>query len=290
MFVRLCAAYAFLTMISQAADPTAKEIMAQVALNQDKAIQMRSNFIYQQHLDVATRHFNGKLAREEKADYEIAPAASSMEKKLVSIAGQCEEKGHLVAFTGQPVKECGSLDKSLVESFRDDLLNEKSKDGLGNDLFPLTTEQQKQYKFELLGHKQVEGRDTYLIRFSPADSHDIDWAGEAWIDVEELQPVRVFTQLSRRIPFFVRTMLGTDVPGVGFNVQYRRVEKDVWFPVSFGSEFRLRAVFFIKRDITMSMQASGFRKTQVDSKIDYDVKAANETHSGPTQPDTPPIP
>ncbi len=259
--------------------------MARVAVNQDKTMAARSNFVYQQHVVIATRRVNGKLAREEKADYEIVPAAASSEKKLISITGRCDEKGRIVVFTGEPVKSCGDLDTSLVQSFRDDLLNEKSKDGIGKDLFPLTTAEQKQYRFRLLGHKQVEGRDTYEIGFAPADQKEIDWSGEALIDVEELQPVRVFTQLSRRIPFFVRTVLGTDLPGLGFNVQYRRVEKDVWFPVSFGSEFRLRAVFFIKRDITMSMEASGFRRTNVDSKIDYDVKAANETQNVQSPPE-----
>jgi hypothetical protein len=162
------------------------------------------------------------------------------------------------------------MDADIVKSFRDDLLNEKDRDGVVKDLFPLTSEEQKTYRFELLGHKDVQGRDTYVIGFAPADSKDIDWAGEAWIDEEELQPVRVFTHLNRKLPFAVRTLLGTDVPGIGFNVQYRRVEKDVWFPVSFGSEFRLRAVFFIKRDITMSMEASGFKRAQVDSRVSYE--------------------
>jgi hypothetical protein len=31
----------------------------------------------------------------------------------------------------------------------------------------------------------------------------------------------------------------------------------------------LRAVFFIKRDISMSMEASGFRRVAVDSKVEY---------------------
>lgn len=83
--------------------------------------------------------------------------------------------------------------------------------------------------------------------------------------------MRVLTRLSRRIPLAVRTLLGTDLPGIGFNVQYKRVDKDVWFPVSFGSEFRLRAVFFIKRDISMSMEASGFLRTAVNSNVQYEV-------------------
>ena len=252
------------------ADPSAAEIMAKVAVNQDKAVEMRRAFVYQQHVVVATRHFNGKLAREETADYEVTPGASSEAKKLKSINGRCQKGSHVIIFTGEPLPEKDSMDADIVKSFRDDLLNEKDRDGVVKDLFPLTSEEQKTYRFELLGHKDVQGRDTYVIGFAPADSKDIDWAGEAWIDEEELQPVRVFTHLNRKLPFAVRTLLGTDVPGIGFNVQYRRVEKDVWFPVSFGSEFRLRAVFFIKRDITMSMEASGFKRAQVDSRVSYE--------------------
>ena len=270
MLLRFAFGLAAVSVSCLAADLTANQIMAQVAANQDKAVELRKSFVYRQHLVVATRHFNGKLAREEKADYEMAPGDTSVQRKLASITGRYQKKGQYIDFHGEPVPEADSLDGDLVHDFRDDLLNEKSKDGVGKDLFPLTTEEQKQYRFELLGHKQVDGRDSYQVGFAPAKSDDLDWAGEAWIDVEELQPVRVFTHLSRRIPFLVRTMLGTDLPGLGFNVQYRRVEKDVWFPVSFGSEFRLRAVFFIKRDITMSMEASGFRKAQIDTKIQYD--------------------
>jgi hypothetical protein len=285
MVLRLVIGLAAIGATCWAADMTANEIMARVAANQDKAVELRRSFVYRQHTVVATRHFNGKLAREEKADYEVAPTADGVERKLTLLTGVCNTKGHTVMFTGEPRPEPGSLDGDLVQDFREGLVNEKSKDGVGKDLFPLTTDEQKQYRFELLGHKQVEGRDTYQIGFSPAASDDVTWAGEAWIDVDELQPVRVFTHLSKHIPFLVRTMLGTDLPGLGFNVQYRRVEKDVWFPVSFGSEFRLRAVFFIKRDISMSMEASGFQKAQIDSKVEYqDVKAEAEKRSDPSPP------
>lgn len=64
-------------------------------------------------------------------------------------------------------------------------------------------------------------------------------------------------------------MLGTDLPWLGFNVEYRRFGDDVWFPVSFGTEFRLRAVFFINREITISLENSGFHRANVDSSIQY---------------------
>ena len=119
------------------------------------------------------------------------------------------------------------LDGSLVKSFRDDLTQTDSKDGIGKDLFPLSSEQQKDMMFELTGEKEVAGRTAYFIRFGPKDRNDYTWAGEALIDKEEFQPVSVYTRLSRRLPPGVRVLLGTDVPGLGFNVRYARVDKNV---------------------------------------------------------------
>ena len=130
-----------------------------------------------------------------------------------------------------------------------------------------TSEEQQKYDFELLGQEQQDGKNVYHIGFKPKDKSDITWAGEAYVDAAEFQPVRVFTKLSRRMPFMVRTMLGTDVPGIGFNVAYKRQEDGVWFPVSFGTEFRLRAVFFINRNISIALENSNFEHTHVQSKM-----------------------
>jgi hypothetical protein len=65
----------------------------------------------------------------------------------------------------------------------------------------------------------------------------------------------------------VRTLLDTYVPGIGFNVVYKRQEDGVWFPSTFGTEFRLHAVFFINRDISVSCENSGFQRTHVESKM-----------------------
>jgi hypothetical protein len=104
----------------------------------------------------------------------------------------------------------------LIHDFREDLSNEKTKDGLAKDLFPLTSDEQKDYEFKLLGQEIEQGRNVYHIAFRPKDKDEITWAGEAYIDAAEFQPVRVFTKLSRRIPFGVRTFLGTDLPRIGF--------------------------------------------------------------------------
>ena len=138
---------------------------------------------------------------------------------------------------------------------------------MGKDLFPLTSEEQKNYQFRLLGQETQEGRNVYHIGFRPKDKDEITWAGEAYIDAAEFEPVRVFTKLSRRIPFMVRTMLGTDLPGIGFNVVYARQEDGVWFPATFGTEFRIRALFFINRDVSIALENSAFERTHVKSTM-----------------------
>jgi hypothetical protein len=73
--------------------------------------------------------------------------------------------------------------------------------------------------------------------------------------------------MSRAVPFAVRTLLGTNLPGLGFDVVYEAQPDGVWFPVSFGTEFKLRVLFFFSREITIDAQNRDFEKTHVNSKI-----------------------
>ena len=248
---------------------SADEIMARVAQNQDRAMQLRADYVYRQHIVVETRRPNGKLMRREVADYDVAPTPSGIEKKLSKIEGRYFKKGKYLEFQGEPIPEKDSMDGDFVFDFRDDLLNEKTKDGLAHDLFPFTSDEQKKYRFKLLGEETVQGRKAYRIGFGPIDKSDLTWAGEEVIDEEEYQPVTVFTRLSRRIPFAIRTLLGTDLPGIGFNVRYQRFDKDIWFPVSFGTEFRMHLVFFINRQVSISSESTGFRRANVNSTIQF---------------------
>jgi hypothetical protein len=250
-----------------AAPLSAEAIMARVAANQDRSEALRKEFVYRQHIHILTHKPSGKLQREETADYDVAPTPQGTEKKLKTLTGRYLAKGKYQSFEGEPVPEEDSLDGDLIKNFRDDLSNEKTKDGLGKDLFPLTSDEQKDYHFSLLGQEVQDGRNVYHIGFRPKDKNEITWAGEAYIDAAEFEPVRVFTKLSRRLPFMVRTMLGTDVPGVGFNVVYKRQQDGVWFPATFGTEFRIRALFFINRTVSIALENSAFEHTHVESKM-----------------------
>jgi hypothetical protein len=161
----------------------------------------------------------------------------------------------------------------------------QSKDGLAKGLFPLTTKEQSQYLFTLMGQQKMNGRDVYRVTFRPKDKNDFDWKGEAFVDVHEFEPVVVYTEMSRKIPLAVRTLLGTNLPGLGFSVTYDREPDGVWFPVSFGTEFRMRVLFFIARDISMSLANTHFEKTHADMQILDGVKVVDNT--APASPDTP---
>jgi hypothetical protein len=245
---------------------TADAIMARVAANQDRSEALRKQYVYRQHIHILT-HKSSRVQREETADYEVLPTPDGTQKELKLLTGRYWTKGKYETFQGEPVPDTGSLDEGLIQGFREDLLNEKTKDGLAKDLFPLTSEEQKDYEFKILGRETQEGRSVYHIGFRPKDKNEITWAGEAFIDAAEFQPVRVFTKLSRRIPFGVRTFLGTDLPGIGFNVVYKRQEDGVWFPVSFGTEFRIHALFFINRQVSIALENSRFEHTHVESRM-----------------------
>ncbi len=246
---------------------TADAIMARVAANQDNSEELRKEYVYKQRIHIVTHKPKGRLIREETADYDVVPMPEGTQKELKLLTGRYWHKGKYEDFQGEPVPEANSLDGDLIHDLRNDLSNEKSKDGLARDLFPLTTEEQKAYEFKLLGQETQQGRNVYHISFQPKDKAEITWAGQAYIDAADFQPVRVFTKLSRRMPLMVRTMLGTDLPGIGFNVVYQRQQDGVWFPASFGTEFRLHALFFINRDISISLDNTAFEHTHVQTRM-----------------------
>jgi hypothetical protein len=249
---------------------TAGAIMVRVAANQDRSEALRKQYIYRQQIHILTHKPGGNLMCEETADYNVLPTPDGTEKTLTLLTGRYRLKRRYEQFTGEPTfdtPDIASLDCNFIKGFRDDLANDNTKDGLGKDLFPLTSEEQKDYVFKLLGQEMLQGRSVYHISFWPKGKDETTWAGEAYIDAEEFEPVQVFTKLARRVPLMVRTLLGTDLPGIGFNVVYHRQPDGVWFPATFGTEFRIRAVFFINRQVSVSLENSAFERTHVESKM-----------------------
>jgi hypothetical protein len=257
---------------------TAASIMAKVAANQDRAQAQRSGFVYEQTLLMRMRRGNHKLAREERSEFTVTPGPKGFEKKLTRFAGKYEHKGKYFDY-GHPHYEYKDMDidGDVISDLADDLTNNQSRDGIGKDLFPLTADEQQKYTFRLVGKETLRGRQVYRVAFRPKPrTEDAAWSGEALVDAREYQPVLVTTRLAHGIPFWVKTVLGTDVKYLGFSVAYDRFEEGVWFPVSYGGEFEVKAVFVYKRLISVSLANAGFRRTNVESAITYGKEAANE--------------
>ena len=280
----VCANAFALQRVEPAEMPTAESIMARVAANQDKAEADRVHYVYMQHARVVSR--KGKTVMcEEITDSRVAPTASGSDVQLIKLDGRVLQKGKYVAYTSIPPKQDGKTqvetdddsvsitvgdnetDRGLVESMRSNLTNDKSKDGIGARLFPLTTRSQSDYLFHLVGREQVNGRDVFHVDFHPKDKDDFGWKGDPYIDAVAYQPVVVKTAMARNMPFAVRTLLGTSLPGLGFTVVYAPQPDGVWFPVSFATEFKLHVLFFFSREIIIDAQNRDFEKTHVSSKI-----------------------
>src|SRR6185437_5060207 len=72
---------------------TADAIMARVAANQDSSEKLRSQYIYQQHIQIITRKTNGKVVREETADYHVVPKPDHTERALQQLTGRYWHQG-----------------------------------------------------------------------------------------------------------------------------------------------------------------------------------------------------
>jgi hypothetical protein len=153
-----------------------------------------------------------------------------------------------------------------MRGLADDLANDRqSRDGIAADLFPLTTEEQRKYRFKLEKTEDYRGRLVHQITFKPVkelweEDDGTPWKGEILVDAAECQPVLITTQLAKDIPVPVRVFLGTNVKGLGFKLSYQKFEEGVWFPVSYGAEFELKALFFYSRKIAIALNNSGFKK------------------------------
>ena len=251
--------------------PSVEQIMSHVAENQARAQKTRRVFVYQQRVALRSHRDGGKLTREEIHEYTVTPTESGSVKKLVRFEGKYANNGKLISYNepGYEYRDL-DLDGEIMDDLAEDLTDDdSSRDGIGSDLFPLTADQQEKYTFALKGVEKYKAARVYRIAFRPKPGSQAPWAGEALVETQEFQPVRVTTRLARGIPLAVRTLLGTDVKGLGFSVAYDKFGEGLWFPVSYGGEFQIRALFVYKRTISISLANSNFRRTDVKSTVAF---------------------
>lgn len=259
--------------------------MARVGENQDRAQAERAHYIYVQHSKMVSRH--GKTVMcEEITDYRMTPNGDSSHAQLLSLEGRLLHKQRYVTYSAlkpglegsdhdavSVTDEDDDLDRDLVENLRQNLIQDKSKDGISAHLFPLTTKDQADYTFRMVGRERMNDHDVFHIAFRPKKKDDYGWSGDAYVDTEAYQPVLITTAMARKLPFAVRTLMGTNLPGLGFTVTYAPQPDDIWFPVTFSTEFKIRVLFFFTREIILDARNRDFEKTHVTSRIVGDVTA-----------------
>jgi hypothetical protein len=270
----LICALVLVPLCCSAQAPKLEEILERLAANQEKAVEARNSVVYRQDTWVKLLRTNGKLSREEKRQYTVTPTATRSDRKLDHFEGRYEQGGKLLPYDepGFTYKDT-DIDGELIESLTDDLINDgKSRDGLAKDMFPLTSKEQRFYRFKLKGRREVAGVDAWQILFEPMKGDLGDhrpWKGEVLVHPEEYQPLLVTTNLALKIPVVVKIMLGIDIKQLGFQVTYRKAGEDLWFPATYGTEFGLKLFFGYKRNVTMNVTNADFRRTSAESTIQF---------------------
>lgn len=287
--------------------PSAESVMNRVAINQDSAQAERAQYVYVQHTKMASRrgktvmceeitdyrftpsldntheqllNVDGRFLKDHKylTYTKLLPRddekpkdpdkdkdkSRDKPKDKEAKARDKRDKDKDPAFDPNSNE---TLDRDLVENIRWNLIHDKSKDGIDSHLFPLTSKDQANYTFRMLGRERLNGRDVFHITFHPKAKDDFGWSGDAYIDTTAFQPVLVTTGMARKIPFAVRTLLGTNFPGLGFTVTYAPQSDGVWFPVTFSTEFKIHVLFFFHREIILNAENRDFEKTHVTSRI-----------------------
>lgn len=278
--------------------PDVQQILSSILENQTKSLEARRSWLFRQQTLVRFLRGNGELAREELRYYEVRPKPDGMEREMKSVEGKVSIGKQTYPYT-DPEYRSGNidLDGELVDSFADDFLfEEKSRDGLPDDLFPLSAEMVSRHRFTLHGAEDYKGRQVYRITFAPAKKTKETpagwWKGEMLLDIAALQPVLVVTTQAKGLPVAVRTLLGSNLKQTGFRLEYSELEPGLWFPTRYGGEFSLRVLFGYSRRIALSLRNMEFRKASAESSIRYENEApdADARPVDSPSPDAPPSP
>ena len=212
---------AFAAVTAWCGQPGVAEIMARVAENQSHALEQRKEWVFHQKQLLRMHRGNGKMAREERREYDVMPDEKGLKKELTRLDGKYERNGKYIAYDqpGHSYKEL-DIDGDLINDMSNDMIGDNSRDGIGNDLFPLTPEEQEEYNFRLVGSENYRGRQVYRVAFEPKpqpkgqvhiENGNSLWKGEALIDAEEFQPVTISTSFAAKIPVAVKILLGTNL-------------------------------------------------------------------------------
>lgn len=143
----ILAGCAFAAEPATASAPTADQIMAKVAANQDRTEAARTRYIYLQHIRAVSRKTNGRVMCEEITDSRVSPRTKGSHQDLLKLDGRAWQKNHYIHYATLQDQETAEHKDKQAKSEQEDL------DGIDVDLVenlrkktPLTTVLQTQKK------------------------------------------------------------------------------------------------------------------------------------------------
>ncbi len=260
--------------------PDIQTLMAEVAENQRKSWEARTSFVYRQQVHLRFLRSGGQVCRDEYRYYDVFPQSQITEKRLIQFNGRYYKDGKFFDY-GKPgfTYKDMDIDGEVIDDLAEDLTNDKnSRDGLISELFPLKAEDQVKYHYRLEGKTKYKGRDAFVIGFDPM-KHNVTkggdsgpcWGGEIMLDALESQPLLITSRFVEKIPFWVKTALGTNLQHLGFKVEYQKFSDGIWFPVAYGGEFDLKVLHFYKRNMVVSLENKDFRRAEIQTRLSYDL-------------------
>jgi hypothetical protein len=264
----------FLSVPLAAQTPDALEIMRRAAENAERAQAARKTWVYDQDVFVRLKRTNGKLAREESRQYTVAPTEKGARRKLVKVEGKILEGRKEIGYTKAGYRQKDSdIDGAIVDNLGREVMWRQNSMGLMAYWGPLESKNLEKYDFKLAGEEHYRDYDVYRITYREKED---SWEGEVLIERHEFQPVLLTCAWTAKVPAVVKIGLGTNVKHIGAKITYKRFDKDIWFPVQSGGEMTFRVLFLYARTVAFSGTNRDFRKTDVQSSIEFDEAAADD--------------
>lgn len=258
----------FIVLPCLAAGPDVNEIMGRVAENYDRLQATSTAWVFDQNVFVRLKKSNGKPAREETRNYVVAPTEKGAGRKLVDVAGKISDGKNEITYNVPAYRTKDTdIDGAIVDALARDVDWRKDEIGQMAFLFPLDGKHQSRYRFKLAGEEKYQEFDAWRITFEQTDD---DWQGELLVEKKEFHPLELTAHWDSRIPRAVSMLLGTSVKQVGTKMTWQRMADGVWFPSAAGGEMKLRVLFLYARTIAWRSVSSGFRRTDVQSSVEYE--------------------
>jgi hypothetical protein len=249
-----------------------QDLMRRVPETLEKPHPARRQYVYTVKTHTRLLRPKSKLAREEKREYRVVPQADKIERERLSFWAQYIDGKQAIPYDDPAFRtKKMDIDGELLDDFAEDhVIDSNSRDGVDLDYFPIRTKDLEHYNFTFLAEKSIRGRPAAHIKIEPKEkSWEHLWSGEALIDLEDAFPAQIQTQMNKKVPWGVRAFLGSDIKQFGFAVSFTRLEKDVWFPHTYGTEFGLKLFFGYNRTISLNAESHDFRRADTSSSVTF---------------------